>query len=801
MGANTSSQFGTLSDSKSSTSFDTVTNACSTSTANSQGLFLNSSNESTINSIGLIFAKDRKLKKLKQKIKTKLKKSSSHSQVFTEFASLLSTQDLVQIYEEYRASFFMKELSLHAESARPIASTIRNDLSELFDLKHNSDITLIYKGVDFPVHKAIVCVRCPYFRELLGRKPPGSIVSVNLEIKTLRVELFNDLLKYLYSGELAGSYDPRSNSASYEALIRISQQCGVPNPLSHDLRYLLETGMYSDATLCFQAPAVENADSAYNSAQQSCSCCEQTEFSCHQAILSARSPFFRNVILRQQKRASTSNQNSERMKITLDESIIPRRLARVLLHVMYRDSENLQSLVQSSMCKCRTNTNVKDSQHCLVKEVMDLYEIARFLEIDFLVQSCEDMLVSFMNLDSLIMILKWSGQSHGSPWVKRQALTYLKEEFSTIINSTSLLYQLEYSHLCDALKSDFLEACELDILKSIIKWGEYHLVKKLEEREPNLLLSHSLTRKSLRKKEIDDAKLFESISDLIGLVRIGHILPIDSEYLQTVAKRGFIEIPSFMLKNNPANQTHMAWLRNNSNNHFMKPRFFTFYFEECKSLLEERIDRQISLEENVENYLVKNKGMNNLPIPDNLYMIEKLNPESIVSDGDLATVENAFPNNFHFCLTSSSSSSAVCYEDIDKIRPNLPVLEEQILYMMRQREQELRTSPFCIRALQVSHSRCEALRLIQLRVVREFGLPDVACELLHLKQPSTLPNADTSSQIDYKNINVCDRNAMPPPPPRPAISTFTNSNCDPFSYDSELKLEEISSQYELDTQV
>lgn len=861
MGANTSSQyFGSYqsSDSKSSIStFDTITDVtCSSISANNtnhnqhHGLFLNTS-ESTVNSLGLIFSsKDKKLKKLKQKIKTKLKKCSHHSQVFIEFAQSLSTQELAQIYNEYRAAFFMKELSLHAESARPIASSIRNDLSELYDLKHNSDITLVYKGVDFPVHKAIVCVRCPYFRELLGKLPQGSTVSVNLDIKGLRVELFNDLLKYLYSGELAGSYDPRSNSASYEALIRISQQCGVPNPLSHDLKHLLETGIYSDASLCFQCSNDNDSKS-----QSNCCCCEQTEFSCHQAILSARSPFFRNVIIRQQKRNSLNkNACPQRIKIILDESIIPRRLGRILLHVMYRDSENLLNLIQSSICKCRhrlssqssSSSNSKESQSMiLVKEVMNLYEIARFLEIDFLVQSCEDMIINFLNLETLLLILKWSEQSHGSPWVKRQALTFLKEEFSSIISQHSLLYQLDYTHLRDVLKSDFLEASELEILKSIIKWGEHHVIKQQEDREPNLLLSHSLTRKSIKKKEINDSKLHDLISELIDLVRIGHCLPIDSDFLMSTIKRGLIQLPFYMVKISdeqvPSNR-YAAWFRNNS--HFMKLRFFTHYFDECKSQLEEKLERSISLDENIDSLFMKIKPKSNTfvdAMPDNLYMLEKLNlgNESLISDSDL-TLPNpqSFPN-FHFCLTSTSdSSSAICYEDIDKVRPSLPILEERIMYMMHQREQELRTSPFCIRALQISHTRCEALRLIQLRVVREFGLPDIACEVLHLKNSLTpkqrnlrLDSKDDDDDDDDESnsmmkissslrfsknnnrtdndIDIFDRNAMPPPPLRPITTMFDNSSsnitsvsqCDPFSYQSELRLEELTSQYELETQV
>ncbi|KPM12001.1 BTB/POZ domain-containing protein 7 [Sarcoptes scabiei] len=787
-------------------------------------------------------SKETKLKKIREKLRTKFKKSSSNqSQVFRDFASTLSLQQLAQLFEEYRTNYFMKELSLHAESARPIASTIRNDLNELYDLKYNTDLTLVYKGVDFPVHKAIICVRCPFFRESLSKKAQGSVVSINLEIQDLRVELFNDLLKYLYSGELAGSYDPRSNSASYEALIRISQQCGVPNPLAHDLKHLLDTGIYSDASLCFQQSTLSDQDLASeaigdnSSSTNRCDCFEQTEFSCHQAILSARSPFFRNVIARQLKRHASLKKNSvfqQKMKIILDESIIPRRLAKILLHVMYRDSENLLNLLQTSLCKCRSNSKEPNNQD-LVKELMNLYEIARFLEIDYLVQSCEDMIINQMNLETLILILKWSEQPHGSPWIKRQALTFMKEEFSNIISSPMIMKNLEYNHLNEALRSNYLEASELDILKSIIKWAENHLQKKFEDREPNLLSSHSLTRKTLKKKEIDDLALRETIAELIDLVRIGHILPANSEYLQSIAKRGLVQLPIQMLEQSTSNATspsesiNSAWFRKSPN--FVKPRMYSVYFDECKALFEERIQRNISLDDNIENYLMKSfSNPMDSPIPDNLYMIDRANlAESILSEDDLLNPML----RFQFCLTSSSSSSAVCYEDSDRITQpsNLPVLEERILLLMRQREQELRTSPFCIRALQISHGRCEALRLIQLRVVREFGLPDIACEMLHLKhaainhsnkRQTNLRNGhhhqssnhsmayhdDNSTQFSFnleKNPTSFDQTTLiPPPPPRPLVtknSLSNHSNCDPFSYDTELRLEEVS-QYELDTQ-
>lgn len=775
-----------------------------------------SSTNGTSDSLGSIFSKDKKLKRLKQKIKIKLKKGSNHSQVFADFATLLSVRDLAHIYEEYKATLYIKELFQHAESARPIASTIRNDLSEIYDFKHNSDIILVFKGVDFPVHKAIVCVRCPYFRELLGKKHPGSVVPVNLDIKGLRVELFNDLLKYLYSGELSGSYDPRSNSASYEALIRISQECGVPNPLSHDLKYLLETGIYSDASLCFQSPSDEVPTDNNSKSVKKCTCCEQSEFSCHQAILTARSPFFRNVILRQQRRNATLKQAdslNQRIKIVLDESIIPRRFARILLHVMYRDSENIINLLQSSVCKCQvpsSSQNSKDNHFVLVKEIMDLYEIARFLEIDFLVQSCEDLIIEFLTIETLIPILRWSEQSHGSPWVKRQALCFLKEEFSTIASTSSLLYQLEYSHLLEALKSDFLEASELEILKAVVKWGEHRLLKQMEEVEPNLLSSHSLTRKSFRKKEIDDSKLRELLSELISLVRIGHIIPIDSEYLTLTAKRGLIDtLPPFMVTDDnslPINRGMTAWFRNRCNGNFVRPRYFTPYCEECKNTLEVRLGLNISTDDNFDSVSAILNKKCAIQIPDTLYMVDKSNftncGTSVVSDGDLLSPVD----NLHFCFTSSSSSSVICYDEVDKPRPNLPILEERILLMMRQREQELKTSPLCVRALKISHNRCEALRLIQLRVVREFGLPDVASEVLHLRNFSNAISGAPRDRTGQFAKPVVSDIQIPPPPPRPSsgfmppLPPSNSSQCDPFSYDSELKLES-SSRYELESQV
>lgn len=420
-------------------------------------------------------------------------------------------------------------------------------------------------------------------------------------------------------------------------------------------------------------------------------------------------------------------------------------------------------------------------------------------------------MIDLLNIETLIPILKWSQQSHGSPWVKRQALTFLKEEFSSVIASSSLLYQLEYAHLLEALKSDFLEASELELLKAIFKWGEYTLNKQQEE--PNILSSHSLTRKSLRKKQPDDGRLKELIFELLSFVRIGHVLPIDAEFLTNIAKRGFIDaLPPFMLADDnslPNNRDFSPWFRNRATSEtFIRPRLFSPYFEECKMILEERLGSTSA--DNFENLTaILNKRCLPAQIPDALYMVDKTNfggngseAISVVSDGDLVSPIA----NFHFCFTSSSNSSIVCYDEIDKPRPNLPIIEERILLMMRQREQELKTSPFCARALKVAHNRCQCLMLIQLRVVREFGLPDIACQVLHLRnftsRQAQLAQAemdDNATTVSFSRNDSCDMN-LPPPPPCPLPLHSSDSSCDPFSYTSEIKLE-TSSRYELESQV
>jgi hypothetical protein len=81
----------------------------------------------------------------------------------------------------YDAMAVMRELQLLASIARPQASTFRKDLSNLFDARHCTDVDLVFQGVVFPVHRAILSVRV----RLLSR-PPSSLSLTSV----LRYQLF-----------------------------------------------------------------------------------------------------------------------------------------------------------------------------------------------------------------------------------------------------------------------------------------------------------------------------------------------------------------------------------------------------------------------------------------------------------------------------------------------------------------------------------------------------------------------------------------------------------------------------------
>lgn len=294
--------------------------------------------------------------------------------------------------EQYEASFALKEVAIQSSLARPHANSYREDLSLLYDNKYFTDVDLVYQGTVFPVHRAILSVRCPYFRDLLARYPDyGAQIQVAIRTPGVDVAMFSTLLRYLYTGDFPHPEDTVNKNLNL--LIRLADEFGTPNPLENDLRTLLESGMYADALLTFSS--CSDHDPVHQPSTLDGTHDKQTqhkhELRCHKAILAARSPFFRNLLLRR-TRGEDYTQRALHCPtcIQLDESIIPRRYARVLLHTLYLDTVDVTCIVRTSVSMCslsEVQAMVSGKSHTtVVDEAMEMYQIGQFLEFPVLAQ-------------------------------------------------------------------------------------------------------------------------------------------------------------------------------------------------------------------------------------------------------------------------------------------------------------------------------------------------------------------------------------------------------------------------------
>ncbi|XP_013414062.1 BTB/POZ domain-containing protein 7 [Lingula anatina] len=697
-------------------------------------------------------------------------RSFDHSKAIKELTANWTTRELNALVEEYQALAVLKELTIISSLARVHANTYREDLSNLYDYKYCTDVDLIYRGTCFPVHRAILSARCPFFRKLLARHPHyGAQIHVDIKTPNIDVVMFSALLRYLYTGEF--NSDEAKLDSSLDLLVQLGDEFGTPNALDHDLKTLFEMGVYGDAVLVFQTDAdchdlttsVEGASAATSSTGGN-----KYEMRCHKAILAARSPFFRNLLLR---RAKSGEEMTDRTlhtptRIVLDESIIPKQYARVLLHAIYQDTVDLNCIIRNSTSTCslsEVQAIVAGKGHVThVDEAMEIYQIGQFLDFPILSQGCEDIIVDNLSLDNLLSILSWSSEPHGSQWVHRQALHFLQEEFLQAAHSP-IFYELNKEYLIAAIQSDFVQAGEMDILSAVIKWGEHQLIRRMEEREPNLLshTAHSVTKKGVKRRDLNDTELREILCEVLPYVRMGHIIPPNNDVLNGAIKRGLVSVPpSHMIGDDVgSNYNRMcSWIRGKNSGMFMKPRFFTPYFEEAKSLLDEHT-AQLQ-----DNEMARLRLVHMSSIPDTLYMV----------DDRASCPPSPFP--IHHPVYAAAT--------VDIIAGTIPVPNRETIGLMVKREQEIQQSRLVQKAYSLPCTDRRAVNhQIQLRVVREFGLPDSAVEILQhpyrfqmdeASRGDALPGTPRISSLPHRRLKQ-----VTPPSPLMGASSWSYS---PRSY-------------------
>lgn len=255
--------------------------------------------------------------------------------------------------------------------------------------------------------------------------PPPLILDVGAAAAAAGVGMgmdagvFSALLYYLYTGELSGE---ETRLRSGELLLRLGEEFGTPNSLEADLRALWERMSLHDSLLCFASDAEleagataatpsgiaggaqtpmgpPGASAAATAVAAACAMGEE-ELRAHKAILSARSPFFRSLLQRR-TRAGAGPPGGEEPNdphmlplptcIVLDESIIPKKYARVILHCMYTDRVELSLVLRGSpsagsLGEVQALVAGRGGGMTRAEEAMELYHIALFLEFSMLAQ-------------------------------------------------------------------------------------------------------------------------------------------------------------------------------------------------------------------------------------------------------------------------------------------------------------------------------------------------------------------------------------------------------------------------------
>ncbi|XP_065259706.1 BTB/POZ domain-containing protein 7 [Emys orbicularis] len=671
----------------------------------------------------------------------KSSRSADHAKQMRELLSGWDVRDVNALVEEYEGTSALKELSLQASLARPEARTLQKDMADLYEYKYCTDVDLIFQETCFPVHRAILAARCPFFKTLLSSSPEyGAEIIMDINTAGIDMPMFSALLHYLYTGEF-GMEDSRFQNV--DILVQLSEEFGTPNSLDVDMRGLFDYMCYYDVVLSFSSNSelVESFGGSPN--------CLDEELRAHKAIISSRSPFFRHLL---QRRIQTGEEITDRTlrtptRIILDESIIPKKYAKVILNCMYTD------VVDLSVLHCSPSVGSLSEVQALVagklnmtraEEAMELYHIALFLEFNMLAQGCEDIIAESISLDTLIAILKWSSQPYGSKWVHRQALHFLCEEFTQVMTS-DVFYELSKDHLLTAIQSDYLQASEQDILKYLVKWGEHQLMKRIADREPNLLsgTAHSVNKRGVKRRDLDIEELREILSSLLPVVRTEHILPMNSEILSDAMKRGLISTPpSDMLPTAEGGKSN-AWLRQKNAGIYVRPRLFSPYVEEAKSVLDEMMVEQTDL--------VRLRMVRMSNVPDTLYM-----------------VNNAVPQCCHMISHQQISSNQSNPPSV--VANEIPVPHLLVVKEMVKRLQELRHTEQVQRAYALNCGEGATVSYeIQIRVLREFGLSDAAAELLQVWKTVWNPHkffpderfGDESPLLTMRQSGRCRVNSTP----------------------------------------
>jgi len=129
---------------------------------------------------------------------------------------------------------------------------------------------------------------------------------------------------------------------------------------------------------------------------------------------------------------------------------------------------------------------------CCVADCINFYWIIFVIIIWNSFVGCEDIIAEAITIDNLPRVLHWSLKPHGSAWVHRQAIHFLREEFMQIVHH-SVLFELNREYLIEAVSSDFLQVailCSFIVNLYVLLFSDMCCIEYRKDSESWKLQSH-----------------------------------------------------------------------------------------------------------------------------------------------------------------------------------------------------------------------------------------------------------------------------------------------------------------------
>ncbi|EYC09944.1 hypothetical protein Y032_0058g2903 [Ancylostoma ceylanicum] len=454
----------------------------------------------------------------KQLSKLSFKRKNGNRDKVKSFRDLISTwpiHDIETLYTELETSRILSLLKTAADYARPTVPSIEEQLFS----SESKDFVLIIDSIVYPIHRRIIISRSDLVQQLIDGQDLSELHLSFPRGKHFTHQELCMFIRYLYNGCWSGSA---------EMLQSLRDWMKCHRDLSTDLRCAEKMALKDgDLTIVLTSPS--------DSEKPAEACLPDYSIRCDSSIISSRSDVFRGLL----KHVGESH------NIVLDEALLPRGFAPVLIHFLYTDQLDFSlvpetTLSQSSLSEARAIVAGR-APHSPLYYAIQLIHIAKFFTLDRLTQLCEDMIVSALCQESCVSILSWATDG-GSQYVAHRAQSFLESEFSQIA-STHCLFDISLDSLIRCAQSQFIQATEVELLEAVIRWGEHELLRRMEEREPNVVAdtSHSISRRGVKRADLSGTELRAIIAPVTEHLRIDYILPPFHQSLNDAYCRGILD--------------------------------------------------------------------------------------------------------------------------------------------------------------------------------------------------------------------------------------------------------------------